>query len=250
MGRSCLTRTSSNLLPCGLPGRNSTGSRPTNRFSFHPELSAAHDLLPLPDGQRALDRPYSIAARLKGFFPVLRGNSHGDADLPNRKTPLPVKDLDLLDGPPLSNLCLDLPYLLLGHRAVRLVLQPLHRMTLVDAADGPQEEHDSPCTLVLHRVDHFSRVDSPSGQVSRRGGASLHRFPPATGGRRATSSPSWSTVLGSASWELTATLIERFIAASFGCFFETVDSRASIVELSERVIASSLVPAASRACAK
>src|SRR5439155_25842417 len=197
-----------------------------------------------------LDRPYSIATRLKGFLPVLRGDSHGDADLPNGKTPLPVKNLDLLYGPPLSDLCLDLPHPLLGHRAVRLVLQPLHGAAFVDAEDGPQKKHDAPWTLILHRVDHFRRVYSALGQVNRSGCAPSHRFPPATGGRRATSSPSWSTVLGSASWEFTATLIERFIAASFGWFFETIDSSASIVEWSDRVIASSPVPAASRARAK
>src|SRR5712691_3606421 len=121
---------------------------------------------------------------------MLRGDSHCDANLPNGKTALPMKNLDPLHRPPLLNLCLDLPYLLLGHRTVRLVLQPLHRATFIDATDGPQKKHDSPRTVVPHRVDQLRRVYPPSCQVSRVGCASSNRYPPATGGRRATSSPS------------------------------------------------------------
>src|SRR5712692_6949245 len=102
-------------------------------------------------------------------------------------------------------------------------------MTLVLVTYRAKEEDHSSGTLVLHRADHIPRVYPALRQVNGAPRASLHRYPPAMGGRSATSSPSRSSVPPSTSSKLTATLIDPFILTRPGCSFKARESSSSIV---------------------
>src|SRR5262249_20876477 len=129
-----------------------------------PDLPVLEVLL-LPDGNGALESIDGVLAGVEGVLAMRRGDGDQDARLTDLQTADAVQDGDALDlGPPGADRIADLAHLRLGHRAVRLVLQELHRSAAGLVAHHAREDHDPTRPRVIdlardgigrqRRVDH------------------------------------------------------------------------------------------------
>ena len=109
---------------CLYHGRMPMGSK--SAWLSDPDVAALEELL-LPDGDDLLDAVHTEVAGLERFLAMRRRYGDHQAGFADLHPAQPVRDRDAGLGPSvLAHLCRDLLQLLIGHWAIRLVLQGEH----------------------------------------------------------------------------------------------------------------------------
>src|SRR5438445_1322629 len=137
--------------------------------------------LGFPDRHDALHLVHDPRTGREGFRAMDRGAGDRDGIPADRDAAEPVDDgqvreTELVLGPlPERGEALD------RHRTVHLVIEGFHPFV---RADRPEEQDDGTRVIPPHAVDHGLEIDARPPNLD-------HPAPPLTGGRSATSSPSW-----------------------------------------------------------
>src|SRR5437899_8811885 len=162
----------------------------------HPLAGAVGTDLLLPDGHVRLDSVDRRAARRESVIAVRRGREDRDRGLSDLEASDSVLDPHANVRPVAGKPVRDPRQLGLRHRAVGLVVDGHRFAAAAFVAHDADENAD--------RSIRETRFLQERRQVDRLGGQVLFHQPPATGGRKATSSPSWSSVSAEAYSRLTA----------------------------------------------
>src|SRR5439155_5365181 len=137
--------------------------------------------LGFPDRHDALDLVHDPRTGREGFRAMDRGACDRDGIPADRDAAEPVDDGKVRETELVLGPLRERGEALDRHRTVHLVIEGFHPFV---RADRPEEQDDGTRVIPTHAVDHGLEIDARPPNLD-------HPAPPLTGGRSATSSPSW-----------------------------------------------------------